>query len=115
MAQEQETTCKCLIIYNSIIPFKGYLAINLFGIIFARRILTDVEINHEKIHTAQMKELLYIGFYLWYILEYIFNIFKYKGNLDKAYMNISFEKEAYFHQKDLDYLENRKHYVQWRS
>ena len=108
-----------MVIYNKIIPFKGYKAMNLFELIFVRNEckerFTEVDLNHEKIHSAQMRELLYIGFYLWYILEYIFNVFKYKGNLDKAYMNISFEKEAYSHQKDLDYLKNRKHYAQWRS
>lgn len=108
-----------MVIYNKIIPFKGYKAMNLFELIFVRseykERFTEVDLNHEKIHSAQMRELLYIGFYLWYILEYIFNVFKYKGNLDKAYRNISFEKEAYSHQKDLDYLENRKHYAQWRS
>jgi len=43
-----------MVIYNNIIPFKGYKAINLFGFIFARKgcNLTDVDINHEKIHTA---------------------------------------------------------------
>ena len=46
------------IIYNKIIPFKGFLAINLFGFLFARKKLTEVNINHEKIHTEQMKELL---------------------------------------------------------
>lgn len=25
------------VIYNSIIPFKGYIAINIFGILFARK------------------------------------------------------------------------------
>ena len=51
------------IIYNDIIPFKGYKAINLFGIVFARksaRPLSDKNKNHEAIHTAQMKELLYV-------------------------------------------------------
>lgn len=107
MAQEQETICKCLIIYNNIIPFKGYLAINLFGIIFARRILTNVEINHERIHTAQMRELLYIGFYIWYLVEWLVLIFKYR-NWDLAYRNIRFEKEAYNNQNNLDYLKVRK-------
>lgn len=43
-----------MVLYNSIIPFKGYKAINLFGIIFARKeyTLDDVDINHELIHTA---------------------------------------------------------------
>jgi hypothetical protein len=40
------------IIYNKIIPFVGYKAINLFGFIFARRKLNSTDINHECIHTA---------------------------------------------------------------
>lgn len=56
------------IIRNNIIPFKGFAAINLFGILFIRKdtVLTTVMMNHEHIHTAQMKEMLYIFFYLWY-------------------------------------------------
>lgn len=95
------------IIYNKIIPFPGYKAINLFGIIFARKQLKDIDINHEAIHTEQMKELLYIGFYIWYFIEWLILLFKY-GN--KAYKNIRFEKEAYKYEKDLDYLKTRKHY-----
>lgn len=95
------------IIYNNIIPFKGYKAINLFGIVFARKPLKDVDINHEFIHTAQMKEMLYIFFYIWYIIEYIFNVFKYK-DLNKAYRNIRFEIEAYNNQTNPFYLEHRK-------
>lgn len=54
------------IIENSLIPFPGFLAINLFGVIFIRKggVLSEVVINHEQIHTAQMKELGYVGFYL---------------------------------------------------
>lgn len=56
------------IIYNKLIPFKGFIGINLFGIIFVRkeykkRLYRSV-INHENIHTAQMKEMLYIFFYI---------------------------------------------------
>lgn len=52
------------IIYNNIIPFPGFAAINLFGVIFARkecRPLSETTINHEAIHTEQMKDLLYVG------------------------------------------------------
>ena len=61
------------IIYNDIIPFKGYKAINLFGIVFARksaRPLSDKNKNHEAIHTAQMRELLYVPFYIVYLLDW---------------------------------------------
>lgn len=95
------------IIYNNIIPFKGYKAINIFGIIFARSPLSDTDKNHEAIHTAQMKEMLYIFFYIWYIAEYIINIFKYK-DLHKAYKNIRFEIEAYNNQNNPFYVNHRK-------
>ena len=52
------------IIYNKVIPIRGYSAINLFGIIFARRRLSSFAINHENIHTAQMLELLILPFYI---------------------------------------------------
>lgn len=69
------------IIYNDIIPFKGYKAINLFGIVFARksaRPLSDKNKNHEAIHTAQMRELLYVPFYIVYLLDWVFHGFKYR-------------------------------------
>lgn len=94
------------IIKNKIIPFPGYKAINLFGFVFTKGDLTDIEKNHEAIHTAQMKEMLYLPFYVWYLGEYIVRLFG-KGN---AYRNISFEREAYNNQQNLDYLKSRKHF-----
>lgn len=98
------------IIYNDIIPFKGYKAINLFGIVFARksaRPLSDKNKNHEAIHTAQMRELLYVPFYIVYLLDWVFHGFKYR--------RIAFEQEAYAHEDNPEYLEIRKHYAQWKS
>lgn len=42
------------LIYNNIIPFKGFKAINLFGLCFVRNgmKMSDKDINHESIHTA---------------------------------------------------------------
>ena len=97
------------IIINNILPPKGFKCINLFGILFCRRQLNKIDINHETIHTKQMQELLYIFFYLWYIIEYLIRLIIYK-NTKLAYKNISFEREAYQNQNDLDYLSNRKHY-----
>ena len=99
------------IIRNKFIPFKGYSAITIGNIIFVRKeaIITDTLINHESIHYEQEKELGYIGFYLLYILEYLYNRVKYK-NAYKAYHEVSFEKEAYANQSDLSYISNRKKY-----
>ena len=98
------------IIYNNIIPFKGYKCINLFGILFARKgvRIDDRTINHESIHTAQQKELLYIIFYILYLVEYVI---KSIILFCHAYRDISFEQEAYYYEKDMDYLKNRKHYA----
>ena len=52
-------------------PFGGnYLAINLFGFIFTLRDLDKVELNHELIHSAQQKELLYLPFFIWSGIEW---------------------------------------------
>ena len=97
------------IVYNNIIPFKGFVAINLFGILFVRRnvILTDRIMNHEKIHTAQMKELFYVFFYLFYLIEWLIKLFKHGL---KSYYNISFEREAYKNDENIEYLKSRKRF-----
>lgn len=97
------------IIRNNIIPFKGYKAINLFGVLFVRQdaVIDEITLNHEAIHTAQMKELLYIFFYIIYIVDWLIGL---AAHLDfnRAYRDICFEKEAYANEKDLDYLKKRK-------
>lgn len=101
------------IIYKGIFPFRGFSAINLFGVVFARREyrpLPTATIRHETIHTAQMRELLYVGFYLCYLAEWLVRLFR-KGN---AYRTISFEREAYAHQFDPGYLKARRRWAQWR-
>lgn len=103
------------IVYNRMIPFKGFCAINFLGIVFARQEFKELSkstLNHEAIHTAQMKELLYIGFYLWYVIEWLIKLFVYSRK--EAYRNISFEREAYDHQHDYGYLKKRKHFAWWR-
>lgn len=97
------------IIINNILPPKGFKCINLFGILFCRRQLNKIDINHETIHTKQGRELLWIGFYLWYVIEYLIRLIIY-GDTWMAYKSISFEREAYYNQSDLSYLNRRKHY-----
>lgn len=99
------------IIYNKWFPFNGYSTINLFGIIITKekKPINRITLNHELIHTAQMKEMLYIFFYLWYGVEYIIVRFFHKKQVD-AYRDVSFEEEAVKNEDNLDYLTNRKHY-----
>lgn len=98
------------VICNKIIPFgKKFYAINLFGIIFVKGPYGEVILNHEKIHTAQIKELYYIFFYIFYILEWFVRSVQYKS-LSKGYYNISFEREAYAHERNMSYLSVRHRY-----
>ena len=110
-----------IIIKNNIIPLKGFKAMNLFGVIFVRKgqNFNDVTKRHEYIHTLQMIETLFIGFYLWYCIEYLCRwIWRFFHKPDHtfygprwmkyAYYDISFEQEAYTHQNDEEYLKKRK-------
>lgn len=103
------------IIYNSFIPFKGFIAINLFGTLFVRNEykgkVDDIIINHENIHTEQMKEVGYLQFYILYLVEWIMNLINKKEN---AYRSISFEQEAYNNEKNLDYIKTRQKFS-WKK
>lgn len=61
-------------------------------------ISNKVLINHEKIHLRQQAELLILPFYIWYLIA-----LKRKG-----YFSISFEREAFSNEKNLDYLKTRR-------
>ena len=100
------------VIYNNLIPFKGFKCINICGFLFARKgcVIDERCLNHERIHTAQMKEMLYVFFYLWYFVEWVVRLFG-KGN---AYRNVSFEREAYMFENDCGYL-SRRHSFTWRK
>lgn len=97
---------------------RGFKAINLFGVLFARKgaRLSDVDMNHEEIHTAQMKELLYVPFYVCYGIEWMVRFVLYTIKSRKmmghtAYKNASFEREAYGNQNNIIYLEGRERYA----
>lgn len=100
------------IVRTSWFPFEGYLAINLFGVLFVRgqKQLSERVIRHEQIHTAQMKEMLYVFFYLWYGIEYIIVRFFHRTQKG-AYRDVSFEEEAYTHEADAGYLSAREPYA----
>ena len=88
------------VVRNSIIPFKGYKAITIWPFIFVRKECSfdEVDLNHENIHGRQQLELLILFFYLVYLIELVF----------KGYKRISFEKEAYANESNLNYLKERK-------
>lgn len=78
-------------------------AIALFPFIFIRDKIDKKNLilnNHERIHLRQQLEMLIIPFYIWYGIESIF----------KKYEDISFEREAFNNENNLEYLKDRKWY-----
>jgi len=59
-------------------------------------------INHERIHVKQGAGLLFIGFWILYLLFWVFALLKYRDPY-KAYQRIPFEREAYRNDFNLRY------------
>ena len=102
------------VVFNDILPFKGFMAMCVWPVIFVRNQAAShynvVANNHEHIHAEQQKEMLVIFFLLWYGLEWVFRLVQYR-DAHLAYRNISLEREAYSNEKDLDYLRRRKRFA----
>lgn len=97
-----------VIVTKYLIP-KGFRGITIFPFIFLKYVLdtkNKIVINHEKIHIQQQLELLVLPFFVWYLVEYAVRLLQYK-NIDLAYRNISFEREAYANEQQFNYLKNR--------
>ena len=91
------------------LPAAG-MAIFPFILLKSAAFKNDLEIiNHEKIHLRQQLELLVFPFYILYLLNYLINLIRYKKH-NLAYRNIVFEKEAYTHETDLNYLKKGNWY-----
>lgn len=111
------------IFVNKLIPFQGYIAMAFFNMIFWRKdyeyFLTDGRrksyvdkvVNHEGIHTCQMKDFckwLPIGgiiFYIMYLLEWVLRCFI--NGPKKAYSMLSFEQEAKLNENNMEYQSQR--------
>lgn len=97
-----------VIVFKYLVP-RGYIGITIFPFILLKNksLLSNLTLmNHERIHLRQQIELLIVIFYVWYVLEFIIKLIIYK-KWKEAYQNLSFEREAYRNEKDLDYLKSR--------
>ncbi|MFI1744206.1 hypothetical protein [Thalassobellus sediminis] len=97
-----------IFISKYIVP-KGYTGLAVFPFVFLKS--KDLKgdktlLNHENIHLRQQLEMLVIPFYLFYVVEFLIRLLQYK-NWHEAYRNISFEREAYCNEPNLDYLKQR--------
>ena len=97
-----------IIISKYLVPY-GYTGLTLFPFMFIKNkeMRKDKSlIYHEKIHLRQQLELLIFPFYVWYIVEFIIRLLVLR-NWRSAYLNISFEREAYQNQFNSEYLKER--------
>ena len=100
-----------LIISKFWVP-KGFSGITLFPFVFVRdKYWTESKtfINHEKIHLKQQLELLIVLFFVWYFTEFLIRWIQFKDK-KLAYRNISFEREAYANEQNINYLQKRRLY-----
>jgi hypothetical protein len=98
-----------LIVAKYLIP-KGYSGLAAFPFVLVKKEgykENRIFINHEKIHLRQQLELLIVPFFIWYSLEFLLRWYQYKDK-NLAYRNLSFEREAYANESNLEYLKTRK-------
>lgn len=99
-----------MIIYLPFIFYGNFQGMAIFPFIFVRHKYMKKDqrlINHEKIHLRQQIEMLWLFFFLFYLTEYLINLIQYQ-DANTAYREISFEKEAYENDYNLEYLKKRK-------
>lgn len=97
-----------VVVSKYIVP-RGFTGIALFPFVFLRHASLKEDVllvNHERIHLRQQLELLILPFFVFYVLEFIWRFLQYRSCY-LAYKNISFEREAYTNEKDLNYMESR--------
>ncbi|MDC6365688.1 MULTISPECIES: hypothetical protein [Flavobacteriaceae] len=93
--------------------YRNYVGLSLWPFIILKEdsLKTDaVLINHERIHLKQQQELLIIPFYILYVAEWLLRTLLYLDSY-RAYQNISFEREAYANERDMEYLSKRKSFA----
>lgn len=96
-----------MIRHLSYIPARGMALFPFIFVKYHNDLHDERLIRHEKIHIRQQAELLVIPFYFFYLINYLWNRLKGQTHMT-AYLNICFEREAYNHDHEPDYLEKRK-------
>lgn len=105
-----------IVLVSKYLTPKGFRGLTFFPFVFLRYEKdkqNEVLLNHERIHIRQQLELLVLPFFVWYGIEFLIRLFQYK-KVNRAYKNISFEREAYANEKDLHYLKQRS-FMFWFS
>ncbi len=99
-----------MIILSKFIFFSSFNALAIWPFIFLKdkSLKNDtILLNHEKIHLRQQIEMIWFAFFIVYFVEFLIKLIIYKKP-KLAYFNLSFEREAYQNEHNLNYLHHRK-------
>ncbi len=98
------------IIASKHFPPRPFAAIMLCGVLIHRQglRLRDADVQHEAIHARQQREMLWVGFFVWYLAEWLVRWPMCRFSLMRAYRNISMEREAYACMHRKGYLQRRR-------
>lgn len=111
------------VIFSKLLPFRPFLAMGFFGKVWIRKeyepyirsALLELDpyvigiLNEEYIHLKQERELLYIGFWLFYIIEWVFRLIT--PPWSTAYDDTCFEREAKDNCTNPNYLSIRPRFA----
>lgn len=117
-SEKNQISNRMIVIRNRLLPIgRRFNAINICGLLFVKpnARLTPELLNHERIHTRQMLELLIAPFYIVYVLEWLVRVVLSGGDLYGSYRSLSAEREAYRYQNEPGYLKIRRPFAQWRN
>ncbi len=103
---------KVPVILSYVAPIEIW-AISFGPFVWCRGVMSEVTKRHETIHFAQQIECLFIFQWVLYISLYLKGLALGKKGPD-AYRSNAFEVEAYSHEMDESYLENRPFY-NWKN
>ena len=98
-----------ILISKYLVP-RGYTGLAVFPFVFLKHKSfkgDSILVNHEKIHLRQQLELLIIPFYVLYAFEFFIRLIQCR-NWYVAYKNLSFEREAYYNEAHMNYLNQRR-------
>jgi len=103
-----------IVVRKSFVPklFSLFMVVNgvtLFPFIFVRDEGNDRLINHESIHIQQYFELLFIGFFIIYVWDFLIGLIKHRSFFE-AYRGIRLEKEAFGNENNEFYIKERERY-----
>lgn len=95
-----------LFLYLKILPVK--FSLNFCGIVITGNTeISDIIANHEKIHTMQMRETLFVGYWILSAIFWIWNILC-GYPISCAWKFTPFEQEAVSNDDYIIYCETRK-------